>query len=69
MRRSLGRQLLAAGFHEEAAAQLRWCLARKPDDRSLHEELIAATKVRLATNITEIQKADSPEKHLKQKLK
>ena len=46
-RRSLGRALLQAKQYPLAEPHLRWCLARKPGNESLQEELIQATKSRL----------------------
>jgi len=46
-RRSLGRALLQAKQYPLAVPHLRWCLARRPEDRSLQRELIEAKKSRL----------------------
>ncbi len=46
-RRALAHALVVAGRYQEAQPHLRWCLARKPDNLGLRNELIEATKVRL----------------------
>ncbi len=46
-RRALGRALLQAKQYHLAEPHLRWCLARKPENESLREELVRATKSRL----------------------
>ncbi len=46
-RRALAHALVEAGRYQEAQPHLRWCLARKPDNLGLRNELIEATKTRL----------------------
>jgi len=46
-RRSLAHALLQAKQYTLAEPHLRWCLARKPENEFLREELIQATKSRL----------------------
>ncbi len=46
-RRALGRALLRAQQYEAAQPHLRWCLARRPDNETIRDELIEAKKSRL----------------------
>ena len=46
-RRELGRELLKQQKHELACPHLKWCLARHPENTSLQEELMQATRRRL----------------------
>jgi tetratricopeptide (TPR) repeat protein len=48
IRRTLARALIPVGRYAEAESHLRWCLARRPDDRTLTSSLRTVTKHRLA---------------------
>jgi len=56
VRRYYGQALLRAEQYVRAESHLRWCLSRRPDDKSLHAELVKATKESLAqtTNVREM---------------
>jgi tetratricopeptide (TPR) repeat protein len=48
VRRALGGKLQAAGRLSEAEPHIRWCLARRPADKTLSEALVAISKARFA---------------------
>jgi tetratricopeptide (TPR) repeat protein len=48
IRCALAKALHAAGRHSEAEPHFRWCLARRPADKSLSNALVAIAKARLA---------------------
>jgi O-antigen ligase/tetratricopeptide (TPR) repeat protein len=48
IRRSLARALLDGGRFAEAEPHFRWCLARRPEDKSLAAALVTISKQRLA---------------------
>jgi tetratricopeptide (TPR) repeat protein len=48
IRYSLGKALLAAGRLNEAEPHVRWCLARRPEDKSLHDAIAAIARERFA---------------------
>jgi len=52
VRRVLGQKLLRAEHYQQAEPHLRWCLARRPDDNALRNELVQATKSRLSNTAT-----------------
>jgi tetratricopeptide (TPR) repeat protein len=48
IRYSLGKALLSAGRLNEAESHVRWCLARRPDDKWLSEAIDSISRQRLA---------------------
>ena len=44
VRRKLGQILLRTGQYQAAESHLRWCLARRPDDRGLEADLLKTVK-------------------------
>jgi tetratricopeptide (TPR) repeat protein len=48
VRFAVGRSLLAAGRYAEAEAHVRWCLARRPENKGLSAALVEITKQRIA---------------------
>jgi O-antigen ligase/tetratricopeptide (TPR) repeat protein len=58
IRYALARSLLAAGRYAEAEPHVRWCLARRPEDKKLGAALVEITKRRLAES--ELKESRSP---------
>jgi O-antigen ligase/tetratricopeptide (TPR) repeat protein len=50
IRYSLGKALLASGRLNEAEPHVRWCLARRPDDKGLADAIQAISRQRFAEN-------------------
>jgi predicted Zn-dependent protease len=50
IRYSLGKALLASGRLNEAEPHVRWCLARRPDDKGLAGAIEAISRQRFAEN-------------------
>jgi O-antigen ligase/tetratricopeptide (TPR) repeat protein len=48
IRYSLGKTLLAAGRPNEAEPHVRWCLARRPEDKWLHDAIETISRLRFA---------------------
>ncbi len=48
IRYSLGKALLAAGRLSEAEPHVRWCLARRPEDKWLNDAIAAISRQRFA---------------------
>jgi tetratricopeptide (TPR) repeat protein len=48
IRYSLGKTLLAAGRPNEAEPHVRWCMARRPEDKWLGEAIASISKLRFA---------------------
>ncbi|HEX5472303.1 MAG TPA: O-antigen ligase family protein, partial [Lacipirellulaceae bacterium] len=57
IRLALARAFQAAGKYAEAEPHFRWCMARRPDDRSLRDALLDISKQRLAQREQMIESA------------